>query len=205
MKRIALVIAALLLAAPWAYSATQAGTDEILVQGSLQNSSADQADNFITSGQITYNKFILDNVSLGASLRVDRQEIKMKNVASQAEQAVDLPPEVQDILNNQTETQNVPQMDTKQVVMTIFLSGRADYYFNTGGIYVPYVGAHLGVVRQELMDNKSTEFSYGAQAGVKFFVSENISWNAEVDYSQYKSDEDTTKTTSLLAGLSYYF
>jgi len=88
---------------------------------------------------------------------------------------------------------------------SIFILGRGDYYFPALEDYVPYAGAHLGIANFDYGEFGSTEFTYGLQGGVKFFISENASVNAELDLSLYSGDGEDVTATSLLLGLSHYF
>jgi opacity protein-like surface antigen len=91
----------------------------------------------------------------------------------------------------------------------LFLLGRGDYYFTPQTKYVPYAGAHLGLINYtfDSGDSSSSEtaFTYGLQGGWKFFISENMSWNLELDLSLYSAEDEDITVTSLLAGMSYYF
>ena len=84
---------------------------------------------------------------------------------------------------------------------SIFMLGRGDYYFAAIEDFVPYAGAHLGLISYDYGDDSATKPALGLQGGVKYFISENVSWNAELDLSLYSG----VTLTSLLIGLSYYF
>lgn len=98
----------------------------------------------------------------------------------------------------------------KSTSMQTFLLGRGDFYLGTNFDVIPYIGAQIGVINYEYNDDSESTFTYGAHGGFKFFLSENISWNAELDVSVYTQEadygEDTDITvTSFLVGMSYYF
>jgi len=101
------------------------------------------------------------------------------------------------------------QKTDDQTTRQLFLLGRGDYYFAAKSTYVPYAGAHLGFINYDRGEYSKTVFTYGLQGGWKFFVSENISWNLELDYSLYSAETDVgskdVKVISALAGMSYYF
>jgi len=166
---------------------TQAGKSELRIDGSLQNMSMDSSDSTMLSGQIVYNKFLSDQFSLGAAIR----------------------PMIQ--------TQSSDYGDD-QTTSFLFLLGRGDFYL-TGGesSFVPYIGAHAGVINYEYDmggDDSTSEsvLTYGIQGGGKFFVNENTSFNIELDLSIYSPEteddygdsEDVTVTT-VLFGYSVYF
>lgn len=102
---------------------------------------------------------------------------------------------------------------------TMGLDGFAKYHFyKKGQTVVPYVGAQLGYVSSTTTDDEGNEsdgtaISYGAMGGAKFFVSESVSFNAELNYKLYELDFDFGGTTatadvtdlSVLLGFSVYF
>jgi hypothetical protein len=75
---------------------------------------------------------------------------------------------------------------------------------------VPYAGIQLGVLGTDSGSSSSTGYNFGAMAGINFFVSENASFNIELNgrHDTLKPDagKDTKQdTVALLLGLSYYF
>lgn len=89
------------------------------------------------------------------------------------------------------------------------INGR--FYFLPKETIVPYVGAQLGYLSSESGSSTSTGYNYGAMAGIKFFMSENASFDAELNYrkdtlSASGSSKDIEQTTTAgLFGLTYYF
>lgn len=90
-----------------------------------------------------------------------------------------------------------------------FLEGFVKFHFNQDTDTVPYVGALLGTVTFYSGDESATGTTWGAMAGVKFFVSEDLSVNAEYNIRNFVIDiagvEFTSTTGTALLGLSYYF
>jgi opacity protein-like surface antigen len=90
-----------------------------------------------------------------------------------------------------------------------FLEGFVKFHFNPDTDTVPYVGAMLGTVTFYSGDESATGTTWGAMAGVKFFVSEDLSVNAEYNIRNFVIDiagvEFTSTTGTALLGLSYYF
>jgi len=86
------------------------------------------------------------------------------------------------------------------------LLGQVNYnFFRPSSLIVPYAGVQLGFSGYDIGDFDDTAFSFGLQGGAKFFVSEDLSINGELNYMVTTTDPDDVKTTSLLVGLSYYF
>lgn len=86
------------------------------------------------------------------------------------------------------------------------LLGQVNYnFFRPSSLIVPYAGIQLGFSGYDVAGFDDTAFSFGAQGGAKFFVSEDLSINGELNYMVTTTDPDDVKTTSLLVGLSYYF
>lgn len=90
-----------------------------------------------------------------------------------------------------------------------FLEGFVKYHFNPDTDTVPYVGAVLGTVTFYSGDESASGMTWGAMAGVKFFMSEDLSVNAEYNIRNFTitiADVEYTSTTgTALVGLSYYF
>jgi opacity protein-like surface antigen len=94
----------------------------------------------------------------------------------------------------------------------------AKYHFMTkGATLVPYLGIQGGWIRSKMSistdggggDTSANAFSYGAMGGLKYFVSDNVSINTELNYRHYdlKFDDYKMKTDdiSVLIGFSVYF
>ena len=68
-------------------------------------------------------------------------------------------------------------------------------------VTIPYVGVMAGMIFYDAGGEDDTEFSFGAMAGIKHFLSEQTSVNLEYNYRIY-SDLDIG---TLMVGISYYF
>lgn len=104
------------------------------------------------------------------------------------------------------------KIDSGDFDTTIYsLSGVVNYnFFRSGAVVVPYIGAQLGLAGYDSGEYDDTSFSYGGQGGVKFFLSEDLSLNVELNYlitniSDDEGEDVDVKNTSLLLGFSYYF
>ena len=165
---------------------TTAGESELRIDGAIQNTSTEYSDTRSISGQLTYNHFLSDQFSIGGSIR----------------------PMIQT---------SDPDNGEETTSSMLFLLGRGDLYLSTDNDdFVPYIGAHAGVINYEFDtgsgDSESESvLTYGIQGGIKMFVSENTSFNIEVDLSIYTpesdngGDEDDVTVTSVLFGYSVYF
>ena len=63
----------------------------------------------------------------------------------------------------------------------------ADFHFDVGGRWVPYVGGHLGYIYG---DGVSDTFEAGPQGGVKFFVNSTTFIDLSVEYQFFFDDSD---------------
>lgn len=87
------------------------------------------------------------------------------------------------------------------------------HFYSKGQSVVPYMGIQAGILnigfKGDEYDDSSTSFSYGAMGGLKYFITENTSFNTELNYRRYKMDFEDSKATinnlSLLIGFSVYF
>ncbi|MFZ5570365.1 MAG: outer membrane beta-barrel protein [Thermodesulfobacteriota bacterium] len=82
--------------------------------------------------------------------------------------------------------------------------------FKPGWVAVPYIGGQLGISGYDAGEYDDTALSYGGQGGVKFFLSEDLSLNVELNYLMTTVDagegeELDVDNTSVLLGFSYYF
>lgn len=78
-------------------------------------------------------------------------------------------------------------------------------FFKPDTVIVPYAGVQLGFSGYDYDGDDDTAVSYGLQGGAKYFLSEDLSVNAELNYLVTNVDPDDVKNTSVLIGLSYYF
>lgn len=83
------------------------------------------------------------------------------------------------------------------------------YHFTSPGqTTVPYLGVQVGNIWYEWGGYDDTILSYGAMAGIKFFITENTTFFTELNYRVYDvsgAEDLDIDQTSLLFGLSYYF
>ena len=194
MKRILLIAMALCFTAYASLAATQAGSTEVGVAGSIQRTTV-EVDGYDAGGgsssisaQLVSNQFMSDAFSMGLTMRISS--------------SVD--DENDDGSGGATSSQ-------------LFLLGRGDLYLAPGADVVPYFGGHAGIISYtyDSGGRNSTETSdatvtIGAQGGFKVFLSESTSWNVELDVSTYEQagatgPEVTIKVMSLFLGMSYYF
>lgn len=184
-KRIALLLlAASVLALP-AWAGTKEGDKEVSAAISISSSSASAEGTTVdtTTSSIlgSFGYFTTKNVQLGGT-----------------------------IFN--TESSSTSGGSTVELG-TSFLEAFVKYHFNPDTTTVPYIGALLGTVSIKVSTGDTTETgsgtTIGAMAGIKFFMSEDLSINAEYNIRNYTVsigglDLSTTTGTALL-GLSYYF
>lgn len=90
--------------------------------------------------------------------------------------------------------------------------GFVKYHFlDKGATLVPYVGLQAGYLSAKYNDDKGDAMTYGAMGGLKYFVSENVTLNTELNYRHYdlksRSSDDKAKsdTIGVLIGFSVYF
>jgi hypothetical protein len=167
-----------------AFSGTKEGQNELRADGSLTLISADQYDQSTLSGQIVYNRFIKDNVSIGAAIRP------------------------------QISTEKYGDGDTEKSAQLFFLGRGDYYLATDGSSpWVPYLGLHAGFINYTYESggesDSKTVLTYGLQGGGKYFLTENTSMNVELDFSRYTRESDAgskdVDVITLLFGYSYYF
>lgn len=92
---------------------------------------------------------------------------------------------------------------------TAIINGAAKYHFTPKNIAVPYVGIMAGYSMTDSGSGTQSGYDYGAMAGVNYFLMENASIDAELNYRkdvQKESGKDfKSSTTTFLVGLTYYF
>ncbi len=97
--------------------------------------------------------------------------------------------------------------DNSNMGMT-YVNLDAKYHFMPKSVLVPYVGIMAGIANLS-GDTKGSGYDYGAMAGVNYFLMENASLDAELNYRKdsFKIEGQTQKqsTTTFLVGLTYYF
>lgn len=70
-----------------------------------------------------------------------------------------------------------------------------DYLFATVNGFTPYLGAHIGQSKFEVIGYDDTSLSYGAQMGVLYSITNNLEFEAGVSYTTL-SAKPTTPTVS---------
>ena len=86
------------------------------------------------------------------------------------------------------------------------LYGRFNYNFvKAGATYIPYAGCALGVVGYDDGNVSDSAISIGVQGGVKYFLSEDTSFNLEASYTIAEIDSESYDAFSITAGISFYF
>lgn len=70
-----------------------------------------------------------------------------------------------------------------------------DYLFTSVKTFTPYIGAHVGQSKFEVIGYDDTALSYGAQLGVLYSITNNIEFEAGVSYTAL-SAKPTTPTVS---------
>jgi hypothetical protein len=78
------------------------------------------------------------------------------------------------------------------------LGAFANYHFPGESAVLPFVGIFLGYTDGDQADG---DISYGLQGGVKYFLNNNVSFNASL---VYRNLEDADDTWGLFFGLSTY-
>ena len=93
----------------------------------------------------------------------------------------------------------------------IGLEGNARYHFQMNRRFIPYIGAHVGgfFVNAEVEGKSESENanSYGFHAGFKIPINDNVYFDTQLKWTDYKLpwDETDLKTTRVLLGLSIKF
>jgi hypothetical protein len=188
MKRVLIwTVVAMMALTGVAMAGTEGGDKEIQIQGSLSNTTNSDNDNKTSTSsiQLGFNYFFTSNVSIGVDYR---------GIASYDE----------------------PENGDKSTTSANFLLLRGDLYLGSAtSKLMPYIGGHVGQasITMESGGNKNSFSSstYGFQGGIKIFSGENISWNLELDQSNYTykyedyNVEYDEYVTSFFAGFSYYF
>jgi hypothetical protein len=96
---------------------------------------------------------------------------------------------------------------------TLVANVNARFYLAPKSTVIPYIGAQLGYQGTDSGPYTLTGYNYGAMGGIKFFMSENASFDVELNYSKAtveasgagSSGSSTSTTLAGLFGLTYYF
>ena len=150
-----------------ARAATMGGKSELRVDGSIMSTTYRESDTLTVSGQIVFNRFLADFVSLGISLR----------------------PSISTSSNDDSDDETTSRQ--------LFILGRVDFYIPTGARspFVPYGGLHAGAINYAYEsggddEDTATVVTGGGQIGAKLFITEKTSLNFELDGSVYKPEDD---------------
>lgn len=92
----------------------------------------------------------------------------------------------------------------------LFFEVEPNYHFMTDSTLVPYVGMHAGLIYATSGDDSETVPSYGAQAGIKNFFSENVALDVQLRWTHYSlefgdDDEASIDDYGIIVGLNWYF
>jgi hypothetical protein len=88
---------------------------------------------------------------------------------------------------------------------TRVVGGFFKYHVNPKDTTIPYFGAQVGLATYESGSVSESAVSYGPLAGVKIFVSENLSINPEADVIFTTILDIDVTITIFQVGMSYYF
>ncbi len=84
--------------------------------------------------------------------------------------------------------------------------GRCNYNFYKSGLtYIPYAGGTLGFTSVEFGSESDSSLSYGVQGGIKYFMSEETSFNFELGYLHSEIESSDVDSLIFSFGISYYF
>jgi opacity protein-like surface antigen len=184
MKKLALVTAVVAMCAVSgvvARAGVEQGMNEVSVLGDLHLLSQNEDSRATASAAVTYNRYVMDNVSVGADLKfISAQVYTGENDAFSED------------------------------VTEIYVMGRSDYYFMPESDMVPYVGLRLGLVDYMMGSDSWATFAYGAQGGMKWFVVENVSVNLELSYTAFTltdagTEDDSMGDLGIQIGASLFF
>ena len=201
MRKLGLLLL-LLVAVMFVYSneavaaGIQKGASEISANGSLSRlvykvTVEDTKAKDTTNGaavRLGYSYFLTDQVSAGANLMINGNKDKYDDGTTSSD-----------------------------LTAGIDLNAKYHFIFSKGQTVVPYLGLQGGwinmAIKSEGESASGSAGSYGGMGGVKFFITENVSFNTELNYRKYTVGftyglaEVTSKINDvkLLFGLSYYF
>ena len=207
MKKLVVVALALIvvLAGGTAFAAgnkVQQGTSEFAVFMSIDNSessastsSSSKSIDQSTSMNLSYGYFLTDGLQLGFSYM---------GMASKSWQ--------------ETNGKKVVGSDSESTFTFLYLDLKYNFVFDKAQTVVPYLGVGLGTASTTNVSGATkttgSGFATALMGGVKFFVTENTSFNAELRMDSFTYTpspqvgtkvEYTTDTVGLNLGLSVYF
>lgn len=101
------------------------------------------------------------------------------------------------------------EAEGEEVTMYSYFGNVKYNFFSSGQTAVPYLGLQAGISGAEYGGDSDSNFAYGGMAGVKFFLTEDLSFDAEVNYLKTEFDVDDTTVDmdnlGLFLGFKYYF
>jgi opacity protein-like surface antigen len=101
---------------------------------------------------------------------------------------------------------NILIMDTDADASATGLEAQAKYHFiEVNDITVPYAGGYLGHFNMEVGGDSESAISYGFMFGVKHFISEDTSINAEYNHKVVMMDAGDEDLTVMSVGFAVYF
>lgn len=191
MKKLVVVLVLLGMVVGMAQAGVQAGRREIQIQGAISSDGSDQKDNKDSqnlNGSLILNYFLTGNMSVGVTGM---------------------------FMGTKTPGRGPGSHDS--TMSTVFALGRLDLYLGSGdSTVVPYIGGRGGmaVTKYDPGEGESQSdntITYGPQAGLKIFASENTSWNIEASYTiwtpeaEHGEEKVNYHQATVSVGFSYYF
>ncbi len=85
------------------------------------------------------------------------------------------------------------------------LDFRPNYHFNTEGAVVPFIGGSMGVMHVDTSVGDDTGFLFGAQAGIKSFLSERVAFTTEYNLRRFVGGDTSATINGVFLGISYFF
>lgn len=77
---------------------------------------------------------------------------------------------------------------------------RPNFHFSTESATVPYIGAAAGMLLFDMGEDSETSFAYGAQAGIKQFVRENVFLQIEGSFLRTEIEEEDVNLWRIFLG-----
>jgi hypothetical protein len=78
--------------------------------------------------------------------------------------------------------------------------GHVNYHFNSGSAFSPYIGVRIGGFKS----NSEMQFAVGAQTGIQYFVTRQLSINVQLEVATVNGSTDNFFLSCLDLGLSYH-
>jgi len=99
-------------------------------------------------------------------------------------------------------TQIPEQGDTSS---SVFAELEPNFHFNTASTILPYAGIHAGMAVSESSGKSNSAFDYGAQVGLKSFISESAAFDTQLRYTRYSYESLDFADLRLQVGLDLFF